>query len=192
MEYKVKPTTYNHHKFRSRLEARWAVYFDAIGLEWEYEKEGFVLEDGESYLPDFWFPQVKMWAEVKPEKLSRAELKKCWYLVKGSGYPCILLEGQPDNKPYLLIPVALQVDGVDILDIKFENFGRKQMYDCIVSMYHSYPTSEHRFYVMTGKEDGEKLDDDEAEGYGTKDAVEYAKTYQFEYANSRQSALGKD
>ncbi len=176
MEYKVKPTTYNHHKFRSRLEARWAVYFDAIGLEWEYEKEGFVLEDGESYLPDFWFPQVKMWAEVKPETFTRAELKKCWYLVKGSGYECILLEGLPENKSYLYVSLE------DVSNKRFESFGRKQMSDCIVSMYHHYPTSEHRFYTNTGDTGAIQF----SEGYDpyvNGDAVELAKTFQFEYAH---------
>ena len=47
------PTEYKGHLFRSRLEARWAVFFDACGVEWEYEPEGFDLGDGVRYLPDF-------------------------------------------------------------------------------------------------------------------------------------------
>jgi len=31
------PTTYNGIEMRSRLEARWAAFFDAVGLPWEYE-----------------------------------------------------------------------------------------------------------------------------------------------------------
>lgn len=34
-------TEYNGWRFRSRLEARWAVYFEAVGLKWEYEFQGF-------------------------------------------------------------------------------------------------------------------------------------------------------
>jgi hypothetical protein len=51
----IKPieTIYNGYKFRSRLEARWAVFFDALGVEYEYEPEGFVLPSGTYYLPDF-------------------------------------------------------------------------------------------------------------------------------------------
>ncbi|MBK9515513.1 MAG: hypothetical protein IPO05_18320 [Flavobacteriales bacterium] len=51
----IKPieTRYKGYRFRSRLEARWAVFFDALGLEWEYEPEGFDLGDGVYYLPDF-------------------------------------------------------------------------------------------------------------------------------------------
>lgn len=53
MNVKAIETEYKGYRFRSRLEARWAVFFDAIGAEWEYEPEGFMLEDGTLYLPDF-------------------------------------------------------------------------------------------------------------------------------------------
>ena len=58
-------TVYRGYRFRSRLEARWAVFFDAVGLEFEYEKEGFDLGDGIKYLPDFWIPSLNLWIEVK-------------------------------------------------------------------------------------------------------------------------------
>ena len=51
----MKPiqTEYKGYLFRSRLEARWAVFFDACDVEWEYEPEGYDLGDGLMYLPDF-------------------------------------------------------------------------------------------------------------------------------------------
>ena len=51
-------TKYKGYRFRSRLEARWAVFFDALGVEWEYEPEGFQLPSGKKYLPDF---RLKCW-----------------------------------------------------------------------------------------------------------------------------------
>jgi hypothetical protein len=58
-------TVYNGYRFRSRLEARWAVFFDALGVRWEYEKEGYT--DGAlRYLPDFWLPDLDCWVEIKP------------------------------------------------------------------------------------------------------------------------------
>lgn len=50
---KAIPTNYKGYRFRSRLEARWAVFFDACGVEWEYEPEGYDLGNGLYYLPDF-------------------------------------------------------------------------------------------------------------------------------------------
>lgn len=42
------PTTHAGTRFRSRLEARWAAFFDAIGWAWEYEPF-----DLDGYIPDF-------------------------------------------------------------------------------------------------------------------------------------------
>ena len=63
----IKPieTVYNGYRFRSRLEARWAVFFDTLGIRYEYEPEGFVLSDGTKYLPDFWLTDLHVWVEVK-------------------------------------------------------------------------------------------------------------------------------
>lgn len=49
---KAKPTLYRGTRFRSRLEARWAVFFDAIGREWVYEPK-FPELSGLNYQPDF-------------------------------------------------------------------------------------------------------------------------------------------
>jgi hypothetical protein len=59
------PTRYKGILFRSRLEARWAVFFDAIGCPWEYEPEWFLMPSGVPYLPDFRL-NGQVWAEVKP------------------------------------------------------------------------------------------------------------------------------
>lgn len=60
MDLKPIETIYNGYKFRSRLEARWAVFFDTLGVEYEYEPEGFELPSGKRYLPDF---RVKCWGK---------------------------------------------------------------------------------------------------------------------------------
>ena len=68
MSYYAKPieTVYNGYRFRSRTEARWATFFDAVGLPYEYEPEGFTLDEGTKYLPDFWLTSLKLWVEIKP------------------------------------------------------------------------------------------------------------------------------
>ena len=45
-------TKWHGCRFRSKLEAKWAVVFEAMGLEWEYEPVGFTI-DGLWYAPDF-------------------------------------------------------------------------------------------------------------------------------------------
>jgi hypothetical protein len=66
-EIRAIETRYNGYRFRSRLEARWAVFFDACGIKYEYEPEGFVLPSGKSYLPDFYLPELGIYVEVKRE-----------------------------------------------------------------------------------------------------------------------------
>jgi hypothetical protein len=64
--HRVQPieTEYAGCRFRSRLEARWAVFFDHLEIPWEYEPQGFETSAGR-YLPDFWLPEMRIWAEVK-------------------------------------------------------------------------------------------------------------------------------
>ena len=50
---KAIPTKYAGHTFKSRLEARVAVFFDQLRLSWEYEPEGYDLPINGWYLPDF-------------------------------------------------------------------------------------------------------------------------------------------
>jgi hypothetical protein len=62
-------THYAGHRFRSRLEARWAVFFDTLDIKWQYEPQGFVIPradgTGTPYLPDFLLPDCGTWIEVK-------------------------------------------------------------------------------------------------------------------------------
>ncbi len=70
MTVKAIQTRYAGCHFRSRLEARWAVFFDALGISWEYEPQGYQHEpwaDGTvwRYLPDFYLPDLGCFVEVK-------------------------------------------------------------------------------------------------------------------------------
>lgn len=68
-------TEYKGIKFRSRLEARWAVFFYETESAWEYESEGYLLDNGLCYLPDFYIRNVQfgpksyedIYVEVKGE-----------------------------------------------------------------------------------------------------------------------------
>lgn len=55
-------TRYQGYRFRSRLEARWAAFFDQLGWRWEYEPY-----DENGWIPDFLILGVKpLLVEVKP------------------------------------------------------------------------------------------------------------------------------
>lgn len=68
---KAIPTKYNGIQYRSRLEARWAVFFDSLNIWAQYEPfEIFNESRSKSYLPDFWLGVIgfeqEYLIEVKP------------------------------------------------------------------------------------------------------------------------------
>lgn len=80
--FDIKPieTYYKGIKFRSRTEARWAVFFDACGVQWDYEPEGYVVEDNLCYLPDFIIPNVS----IKDSEEENGQTFDLYIEVKGS------------------------------------------------------------------------------------------------------------
>jgi hypothetical protein len=90
------PTHYAGCYFRSRLEARWAVVFDTLGIRWEYEREGYALPSG-WYLPDFWLPDAEFWVEIKPLNI---EIDQRWgELVDATNYAMFVFYGTPGMSP---------------------------------------------------------------------------------------------
>jgi len=152
---KAIETVYKGYRFRSRLEARWAVFLDALGLEWEYEKEGFDFA-GVKYLPDFWIKTVNMWAEVKPNyRFDKAARNLVIQLAHETGHPVLMLGGVPENMPY----IAIDKDGYEV--------------DECLTNYHDYPQKEHRFYGQPA--------DHERQWEDTQEAADMAKSARFEF-----------
>ena len=90
---KAVPTEYKGYRFRSRLEARWAVFFDACGVEWEYEPEGYDLGNGLYYLPDFLLHGVQgraagdLYVEVKGKMAADDAIKISRFYESGLSDP---------------------------------------------------------------------------------------------------------
>lgn len=94
-------TRYKGYRFRSRLEARWAVFFDALGLTWDYEIEGFDLGPAGWYLPDFkvYGDREPVWVEVKPTRQSNTSKMEAF--VRGHGGAAVVCVGPPDMNALL-------------------------------------------------------------------------------------------
>lgn len=104
---KAIETVYNGYRFRSRLEARWAVFFDACGIKYQYEPEGFELDDGTYYLPDFYLPDVGgrahggLWVEVKGVMTETDRHKVDLFSKAGSAHS-VLVVGEIPSGSYTL------------------------------------------------------------------------------------------
>lgn len=103
MALKAIETSYGDNLFRSRVEARWAVYWEKMKIAFHYEFEGYDLGAAGWYLPDFYLPQVDMWAEVKPTEFKPGELQKLQALVIFTEKPALMLIGPPECKAYQTI-----------------------------------------------------------------------------------------
>lgn len=99
---KVIPTNYGGVLFRSRLEAKWALFFDLVGVRREYEAEGFELDDGTRYLPDFVLRYSDGWcyAEIKP---SGDPFEKARKFAAECSHAICLLAGDPSGMPFSIL-----------------------------------------------------------------------------------------
>ena len=105
---KAIETHWKGYRFRSRLEARWAVFFDAVGLRWEYEIEGFDLGELGWYLPDFMMLHNAgrgPYVEIKPVAPTKNEIEKldalCCWARGGSGAYGAFIWGAPGNHEWM-------------------------------------------------------------------------------------------
>lgn len=115
-------TSYKGYRFRSRLEARWAVFFDSLGIKWDYEPEGFELGDAGRYLPDFFVhmpdrkPGWGYWVEVKGLAPTDLEREKARALAVQSEHRVYLVHGMPcENVPEPIGPLSSGLLGQNAL-----------------------------------------------------------------------------
>jgi hypothetical protein len=134
-EIKAIETVYNGYRFRSRLEARWAVFFDAANIPYEYETEGFEVA-GIKYLPDFFLKDIGIYAEVKPNlELSRKDLEKIVKFAVDGEKKLLLIVGAPWEHEMFLID-RRTCDG-------WESFEPMESYDTHETQLDSYLEQLH-------------------------------------------------
>ena len=100
---KAIETLYKGYRFRSRLEARWAVFFDTLGIAWEYELEGYDLGSVGWYLPDFFLPAYDIWVEVKLASGNRDQDANKAVTFAKSGRTVLWAEGVPSQASYTIM-----------------------------------------------------------------------------------------
>ena len=119
------PTPFDGFMFRSRTEARWAVFLKAVNVHYSYEGYSFNLPYLENpatigtsrYTPDFHLPDHHLWIEVKgteptPKDIAKAqrtilETREAFFFyvgfphVRGRHPSCVLEIGPDGVKDYL-------------------------------------------------------------------------------------------
>lgn len=100
----IKPieTRYDGHLFRSRREARQAVFFNELGIAYHYEPEGYELE-GVRYLPDFYLPRQDSFVEVKGQYPTVEEMRKAKLLSLYTGKRSAICFGELEPPGHKLL-----------------------------------------------------------------------------------------
>lgn len=131
---RVLPTEYRGLKYRSRAEARWAVVFDVVGWQHQYEPEAFQLPSG-IYCPDFYLPDVDAYFEVKGREPTDNEKLKAEELCVATRTTVIVSSGPPnpdrnewDEDLYTFNPESL--DGIEFFaDVQIGGFVSRRRED---------------------------------------------------------------
>lgn len=131
-EIKAIQTWYKGFRFRSRLEARWAVFFDALDIRWEYESQGYVV-DGRPYLPDFRLTECGTWVEVKG---SVATLDHALVLAAARDLP----SAEAGHPTLLLLGPIPQPGKVDIAWIGLDVYDDPDHGQCVVDGHWGFGT----------------------------------------------------
>lgn len=147
MAIKAIETEYNGYRFRSRLEARWAVFFDVLHIKYEYEPEGYELTDGSWYLPDFYLPEQNLFFEVKGV-MSESDKNKIIQFAKDQnndfyvGYPDLSFEVYaPDYNDRVAISKSEAVIGRCASCGRYYFFTEWGSYECTYCHYYDGDSS---------------------------------------------------
>ena len=132
---RVSPVNYKGYRLNSLCAARWAVFFDACGVDWEYQPEAYLLENGRLFVPDFLLRKVDgrvagdLFVAVRPQ-MKEAEARD---LIRFA-YPELLLPPhERPSPPYVRMPLLVvgkipegeTIDDIDryISDTAYESRG---------------------------------------------------------------------
>lgn len=120
-EKKSIMTKHNGILFRSRLEARFAVFLEELHIKYDYETEGFELSDGTKYLPDFYLPGYDRWVECKgvmedydAHKIAMLEKDFCTHMIIVDQSLNLFLS---DGTPLYLDCVDFTTEPIELTDV---------------------------------------------------------------------------
>ena len=91
-KYSMK-ASYKNIEMRSILETKIACFLDYLKIKWQYEPKVFTLSNGQTLMPDFYLPELKMWIEAKGDM--QGANKDIWKIfVKENNTELIMLNGK--------------------------------------------------------------------------------------------------
>lgn len=129
-------TTFEGVTYRSLTEARWAVFFDALGLTFSYEPEQIRLSSKEIYIPDFFIVDFRAYFEVKPSDNQTISVESRKARILAYDRPELnvwLAAGAPSPKTPNILPL--------------------NKWNCLVPIDHILATPEWRYWIHEDRRD---------------------------------------
>jgi hypothetical protein len=99
----AQPTYFDGQWFQSRLEARWAAFFKALGIVYEYNGAGetFALQNYRMYTPDFYLADLDVYVEIKySQDAARVRMREYQDFAKLMGKRLLVISGEPGERQY--------------------------------------------------------------------------------------------
>lgn len=190
------PVTYKGIHFRSHLEARWAVFFDTLGLKYEYEPALERVRTGlreVMYAPDFHLESelFDLMVEIKPKKPEEGELVKAAAWARELNDVLILFGSvvpPPDGMNGWLMWGDLEKGGPPILKKDYWFCECPRCGRIGIALYGGVPEDCVESCFTNSEEDMDLLMSDELKGHVSPkmlDAYEKARTFRFEPSASK-------
>ncbi len=137
------PTAYKSIQYKSRLEARTAIFFNYLGLNFEYEPKFFEIEKDFWYVPDFYLRDLELWVEIKGPGLYEEAYLKAKGLCKLTGqFVQVWCGNLGYNVVYSFCPNSgcNRIEKSLVLDKKFiDKFGRQRLNEALrIAIYYKF------------------------------------------------------
>ena len=163
----TKPLWFKGTKYKSTLEATWAIYFEYTDIEYEYEPVTVTIEDGEPYTPDFYLKKSGIWIECKSPAAWKNNNKEIQRKIRG-------LTNIKNQKALIITAAPTYIDQGDIIEFKpnnkFVNRLEKIPTSCGGIVRNSkllgravYQAKEEAKYKMSEEKERDAIKDDNSE-----------------------------
>ncbi len=95
---------YSGRTYKSRLEARWGVFLEKLGVEHASSTETTNLPSGSKYRPSFWLPGLGLVVDVKPVlPFDYNALRRLWEFAVDLGHDTLLIVGPPTRHKFAVV-----------------------------------------------------------------------------------------
>lgn len=113
--------TYKENTFNNLTELRWAIYFDEVGIEYEFkQKEVDIQGMGMDLELTFFLPEYGMWVIVGHHLIMDTYFAAYDYFTHVLKKSVIIIKGTPDFRPYPVLAPGKKMEHINLIPVRSE------------------------------------------------------------------------